>query len=262
MRLIKRAVTTARSATREAQFHLSRFVLPVFGKNILSCPVCGGKFRTMKPFSGTYSLRGVPVDHYTENSICPRCHSLMRHRFMVAYMRQTTDVLNGPRRVLHFAPEPGIAALLRKMGADYVAADIDPSLFAGAILADITDIPFPANDFDVTICMQVLNVIADDRKAIRELHRILRPGGHAFITVPIYGETTDEDLTLDAAARLSRYGLSQHCRMYGLDFADKLRAEGFGVRVVTLDDVKGNYFDRSVRSPHIESDYYLFDCTK
>src|SRR5258708_35690695 len=89
-------------------------------------------------------------------------------------------------RVVAFAPEISIYNLFRQSGADYVAADIDPSQFVGAVFAGITDIPFPAEDFDATICIHGLEHIADVQRAVGELHRILKPGEQALIALPAY----------------------------------------------------------------------------
>ena len=251
-----------RSLARQARFQFWKLDSLRFAGSAFSCPICGGKFGEMKPFVGSWSLRGVITDHYTPNAICPRCHSDIRQRFVVEYLRQKSDLLTMPHRVLHFAPEISIYNLFRQSGADYVAADIDPSQFVGAVFADITDIPFPAEDFDATICIHVLEHIADDQRAIGELHRILKPGGQALIAVPTYGDKTYEDPNLDYDGRVIQYGIGDHLRMNGLDFSDKLRDAGFLVDVVSIDDVEGDFFDRSVRSPHTESDRYLFHCVK
>ncbi len=216
----------------------------------------------MKPMVDSYSLRGVNIDHYTENAICPRCHSDIRHRFLMEYLRQKTDILARPQRVLHFAPELGITKLLRRAKSDYVAADIEPSHYVGAVFADLTDLPFPSGDFEVVICVHVLEHIEDDRKAIGEIFRVLKPQGQAIIAVPTYGEKTFEDRSLDYAGRAAQYGIGDHVRMNGLDFGDKLRGAGFTVTIASLDDVDGNFIDRSVRSPHVDSDRYLFHCVK
>lgn len=166
------------------------------------------------------------------------------------------------QRVLHFAPEIGIYKMLRHADIDYVPADIDPSKFAEAVRADITFIPFADDEFDHVICIHVLEHILDDRLAIRELYRVTKPGGHAIIAIPTYGDTTYDDSSLDYAGRAREYGTGNHLRMNGLDFVDKLSGEGWRVDLYSTDDVPGTYLDRTVRTAHTESDRYLFYCTK
>jgi SAM-dependent methyltransferase len=216
----------------------------------------------MKPFIGRCSIRGVDTDHWTPNAICPRCHSFIRQRFIVQYLQTKTDLLAKRQRVLHFAPEVCIYKMLQKVGADYVAVDIDPSRFIGAVFGDILSIPFQDNDFDALICIHVLEHIEDDRKAIGEIYRVLKAGGQAIIAVPTYGDVTYEVKSLDYAGRAVQYGTGDHVRMNGLDFAEKLHAAGFEVKIVSVEEVEGNFIDHSVQTSHTESDRYLFHCTK
>lgn len=216
----------------------------------------------MDPFVGAYSIRGVETDHYTKNAVCPRCHSHIRHRFLVEFMRRETDLLVRPQRILHFAPEAAVSKVFRELATDYVTADIAPSRYEGAVYADITDLPFPSADFDAVICVHVLEHIPDDRRAIGELYRVLKPGGRALVAVPTYGAVTFEDPSLDDAGRRREYGTDEHVRLNGLDFADKLRDAGFDVTVVSLDEFEGDFFDRSSQSAHVDSDRYLFHCVK
>jgi len=232
-----------------------------YAGNRFYCPMCGGNFNRMKPFVGSFSLRGVETDHYTANAICPRCHSEIRQRFVAEFIRLNTDLLKRRQRVIHFAPEIGLFKLLEAADIDYVPADINPSQFIDAIYADITEIPFQ-EEFDHVICIHVLEHIEDDRKALREIYRVLKPGGRALLAIPIYGDTTYEDPTLDFSGREKQYGKGDHLRLNGLDFAEKLKSVGFQVELFSFDDIPGEYLDRSVKSPHIESDEYLFYCTK
>lgn len=226
------------------------------------CPICLGSFRAMKPFSGSCYLRGIETDHYTENSICPRCHSDIRHRFIVQFMRTHTDLFNRRQAVLHFAPEINIYKMLANLDLEYIAADIDPSKFVNATYADITNIPFEDNSFDHLICIHVLEHIQDDQKAINEIYRVLKKGGKAILAVPTYGERTYEIGGLSAEQRLSEYGAKDHMRLNGLDFSEKLKKSGLSVELFSTDDVPGNYIDRSVKSPHTESDKFIFYCQK
>jgi len=53
--------------------------------------------------------------------------------------------------------------------------------------ADVTKIPFAAGSFDVVICSEVLEHIEDNRTAVAELVRVLKPGGNLVVTVPRFG---------------------------------------------------------------------------
>ncbi|MGC4118195.1 MAG: methyltransferase domain-containing protein [Myxococcales bacterium] len=227
------------------------------------CPICGWRFRKLMPTGGVATLRAVPTDHSTRNAICPRCRSDVRHRFAFQFLLDHAAISSRPQRVLHFAPEYCISkALGRIRGLDYVMGDLNPSRFARAEAVDITNIKFEADSFDGILCIHVLEHIRDDRRALAEIHRVLHPGGWALIAVPIYGDATYEDPTLDGMGRQREYGAADHMRMNGLDMSEKLKDSGFDVQVACVEDETANYYDRSERSPHTESDRYLFFCTK
>ncbi len=80
-----------------------------------SCPCCEGNFRRLKPFCGTFSIKGEMVNCYTPNAICPRCRSQMRNRFLLTFLRHHTSLLKSTekQKVLHFAPEAKVASWLR-----------------------------------------------------------------------------------------------------------------------------------------------------
>ena len=90
----------------------------------------------------------------------------------------------------------------------------------------------------------------------------MKANGWALIAIPIYGEITFEDPELDCEGREKMYGIGDHMRMNGLDFKLKLSDAGFSVDIYSFDDVPGNYIDKSVKSPHLETDKYLFFCKK
>jgi SAM-dependent methyltransferase len=139
--------------------------------------------------------------------------------------------------MLHIAPEYGMEPRLRRnLGAGYVTADLtDPEVM---VRIDITNIDFPAESFDVIYCSHVLEHVADDRKAMRELRRVLKRDGWGVLQVPIRPGVTYEDPTIvDPQERLRAFGQEDHVRQYGDDFADRLREAGFDVQVVRADDV-------------------------
>jgi SAM-dependent methyltransferase len=228
----------------------------------LFCPICEQSFRKMMPFRGSFYVKGELVDHYTPNALCPRCRNDIRHRFILTFLKGKEDRLIPGIRMLHFAPETALSSYLKNRGINYVGCDIDAAAFPGAVKVDVTDIPFGDASFDAVICIHVLEHIIDDEKGIREIYRILKPGGWALIAVPVYGETTLDIKDLTYEGREKMYGTGEHMRMNGLDFTGRLASAGFSVEVVTFEDVPGDYIDRAVRSPHTESDRYLFFCRK
>ena len=225
------------------------------------CGFCGGKFDRMRDVNTHYSIRGEMIDHYTPNEICPKCRSNTRARFILAFLEDRGDIIGSEKHILHFAPEPGIEQVL-SVNPNYITADIEPHKYKNAVFADITDIGFDDNRFDLVICIHVLEHIEADRQALAEIYRVLKPGGLAVIALPTYGEETYEEPGLDGAGRERVYGIDEHVRLNGLDVTEKMAAAGFDVKVITKSDVPGNYWDSTIRTPHTESDKYLFICRK
>lgn len=145
-------------------------------------------------------------------------------------------VLRAGLRVLHLAPERCLREKLAVLpGMKYMAGDkFTPGYDypAGTIDLDITAIPFADDAFDLILCSHVLEHVPDDRTAMKELYRVLAPGGTAILMVPIALDraTTDEDPSVtDPQERIRRFGQFDHVRYYGRDYTDRLRAAGFTV---------------------------------
>jgi len=184
------------------------------------CPVCNSRLERFKPMATRQSAR------------CPVCGSLERHRLVWLYCRAKTDLFDcRQKRLLHVAPEPCLAEELRHIDAlEYVGADLESR--HATVKMDVTAIQFGDASFDVILCNHVLEHVADDRKAMRELLRVLKPGGWAIMQVPIKGETTREDPTVTSAAERTRlYGQDDHVRQYGRDYVERLRTAGFLVEI-------------------------------
>lgn len=226
------------------------------------CNICDTSFKAMVDLNDKYSIRGKMIDHYTPNAICPRCGSFMRHRMMFEYIN-THHLFDGNNSLLHFAPEPYLVKkVLQYPQVQYTTCDIQIKNTPNFKQIDITRIDFPDNNFDLIICSHVLEHIEEDQKAISELFRVLKPGGIALLELPTYGNVTEEDLSLDAAGREKEYGINIHVRLNGLDVVDKFKTAGFNVTVESIDTIPGNYFDRTHYSAFIDSDKYLFVCSK
>jgi len=165
-------------------------------------------------------------------ALCPVCGALERHRLVWLYMERRTDLLDGrAKRLLHLAPEKELERRLRAVrGLDYLSGD---RCGAGVtVRLDVTALPFGDDSFDVICCSHVLEHVPDDLRAMAELFRVLRPGGWAILQSPVSGDATIESPP-DCAPeeRVRRFGQSDHVRRYGKDYADRLAAAGFRVRV-------------------------------
>jgi SAM-dependent methyltransferase len=98
---------------------------------------------------------------------------------------------------------------------------------------DITDIDWPDSSFDIVYCSHVLEHVPEDRKAMSEMFRVVKPGGWALIQVPVWKDDTIEDPSItDPGERERLFGQSDHVRLYGLDIKNRLAAAGFDVEVV------------------------------
>jgi SAM-dependent methyltransferase len=188
----------------------------------------------------------LPFGPNRSNARCPSCGARDRQRHLWLYLERKTNLFVDRLRVLHFAPERIFEEKLRsRPNLEYVSTDLARE--RADVKADITNLPFPDESFDVVLCSHVLEHVLDDRKAMRELHRVLRPDGWALVLVPIdfSREETYEDPTIVAPAERERsFGQADHVRVYGRDFPARLEEAGFGVRV---EDFRGELGESEAR---------------
>lgn len=219
--------------------------------NRYSCPCCGRSLWKFDPFG--VNLR--------PNAQCPKCGSLERHRLLWLYFQHRTNLLAGHLKMLHVAPEPVLQKKLSSLSnLDYVSADLDSPM--AEIKMDITDIEFPDHFFDAILCNHVLEHVMDDRKAMSELFRVLKPGGWAILQSPIdiKREKTFEDseiISPDDRERL--YGQGDHVRIYGRDYQERLEEQGF---VVKVDDYVGTFDVKSIVKYGLMEDEAIYYCLK
>jgi SAM-dependent methyltransferase len=191
------------------------------------CPICGAEVSAFLPFGARKDRPPTP------DRKCPTCGSLERHRMLWLFFAQRTNLFTERVRMLHIAPEACLAPRLKERNnISYVSADIENP--TAMVKMDITDIRYPRESFDVIYASHVLEHIPDDRRAMRELFRVLRRGGWAVLQVPIWGEETIEDPTVtDPRERERLFGQHDHVRMYGHDgqFGRRLEEAGFEVHV-------------------------------
>lgn len=168
---------------------------------------------------------------------CPVCRSFQRPRLGWIYLVKENLLDPLPKRMLHIGPEPALGSrLLQLEGLDYISADLDDR--KAMVKMDICDIQYPNNTFDLIYCSHVLEHVQDDRRAMREFWRVLKPEGRAIIMVPITAQATIENLPItDPLERERLFGQFDHMRRYGLDFEDRLEDAGFKVEIIKTEDI-------------------------
>ncbi len=186
------------------------------GTSEKECPLCG--------FVGFFKAFGSPPRW---NALCPSCGSLERHR-QLALLLQNSPLIRSESVVLHFAPEDCVTRLLKKPGVQYVSADLyDKNV---NLNLNIESIKLSDNYCDIIVCSHVLEYV-NDRLALSEMCRILKPRGILIAIVPIIEgcENTYED----GSIRWIHFGQSDHIRVYGRDFAQRLTDAGFQIQINT-----------------------------
>lgn len=188
-------------------------------------PIDGKSFRTFLPYG---------YENPRKNVLSPSTLSLERHRLLWLYLQRETNFFTHPSKVLHVAPEQAFYQRFKKMKhLHYITADLHSPL--ASVKADLCNLPFPNHSFDVILCNHVLEHIPEDTKALRELYRVLKPGGWGILQVPqdLQRDKTFEDHTItDKRERARIFGQYDHVRIYGKDYFDKLRYVGFTVEAV------------------------------
>jgi len=216
---------------RPILIRLSYWVKPLlafyYRGNNFTDPIDGKSYRKFLPYGYTKKR---------ENVLAPGTLSLERHRLLWLYLKDYTDFFTKKLKVLHFAPEQAFYKRFRKQqNLDYTTTDLESPL--ADIKADICNLPFEDNSYDVILCNHVLEHIPDDKKAMQELYRILKPNGYAILQVPqdLNRKYTFEDNSItDKKERTRIFGQYDHLRIYGKDYFDKLRDVGFEVKPIHL----------------------------
>ena len=205
---------------------MARPILAFFLKgNTYTDPIDGKSFKSFLPYGyGTQR----------NNVLSPSTLSLERHRLLWLYLQNETDFFSAEKKVLHFAPEQAFYKRFRQLKhLDYTTTDLLSPL--ADVKADICNLPFEDNSFDVILCNHVLEHIPNDTKAMQELYRVMKPGGYGIFQIPqdLNREVTFEDNSItDKKERAKIFGQYDHVRIYGRDYFDKLRTIGFRVEEI------------------------------
>ncbi|PTT76547.1 MULTISPECIES: class I SAM-dependent methyltransferase [unclassified Chryseobacterium] len=187
-----------------------------------------------------------------ENKNCPVCGSNDRERMVTLFLKKfilSEDF--SELKMLHMAPEHVLREILAKdKRIKYVKGDnfSEGYSYPDTLHVDITRAPFEDQYFDFIICNHVLEHIEDDTAAIRELYRILKPGGRAILQVPIsekLKKTYENKKVKTTEMKIKYFGQRNHVRIYAWDYLHRLAWAGFQTQVFSFDQLYGAYFMKS-----------------
>lgn len=191
-------------------------------------PIDGSQYRKFLPYGYGEQLR--------KNALCPGTLSLERHRLLWLYLTRETDFINQSLKVLHLAPEQVFYHRFKKFHHwDYTTADLCSPL--ADIKADICDLPFENDTYDLILCNHVLEHIPEDQKAMSELYRVLKKGGTLIAQVPLEKQrlkTFEDERIKGRKARTKAFGQYDHVRIYGKDYYSRLENVGFKTKAFDL----------------------------
>lgn len=191
---------------------------PDFAGTKRYCNVCGFRFAKFKSF-------GLKP----RETMCPICGSLERQRHLYIHLLSIFPFVQN-KNILHFAPEKCFRSLFEQSSAKYFDCDINPR--KASYQVNITDIQYDNDFFDYIICIHVLEHIVDDIRAMRELHRTLKPGGTAFLCVPLFPQLYENYSIVAPEEREKAFGQKDHVRGYSLEaFCERLQQVGFSINI-------------------------------
>ena len=183
-------------------------------------PIDGSSYRKFLPY-GYQKIR--------ENALCPGTLSLERHRLLWLFLERETKFFKKASKVLHIAPEQPLYKKFKQFKHwEYKTCDLNSPL--AEIKADICNLPFENNSYDLVLCNHVLEHVLNDKLAIRELFRVLKKGGVLIAQVPLdlnRKMTFEDPSIIDKAERKKVFGQYDHVRIYGKDYFDLLDSAGF-----------------------------------
>lgn len=217
------------------------------------CNVCGEKFQKFVPSYPSKENAGALVKYdviagYGENIFCPHCMSTARERLLIGILAD--DIQLTKKKILHLSPEKNIFNFIKKE-AEVVTADLEPGFYKSidpkVQMHDITKLDYPDNSFDLIIGNHIMEHIPDDKGAMSELFRILKPGGQAIVQVPWsekINSTIEDPLIHDPRRQSALFGQKDHVRIYSLTgYMERLKSAGFDVSVRPYSQLQQYYIN-------------------
>lgn len=227
------------------------------------CSFCNGRFRKLLSIGLKNDIASSIIGGGYRYAVCPKCHSTDRERLVYWYIVNKKNIFYSHKMInlLHIAPEKNLQKVFRASDKiNYINGDLNPLVADRRI--NITDIKFENNFFDFIICNHVLEHVKDDKRAMRELCRVLKNGGEAILQVPIskYNKETLEDSSITTPEEREKiFGQKDHVRIYGQDYKRRLESAGFEVE---LYDIKNDFNIKEVNKLGLNKEEILYICYK
>lgn len=175
-----------------------------------------------------------------ENVFCPYCGSTCRERLVLYFLQNKVDCQN--KRVLHLSPEKKLFDFLNKQ-ANVITADIEPGFYKlidkQVMFSDARKLPFDNESFDMVIANHIMEHIPEDTIAMKEILRVLKPGGRAIVQIPFsekIAATIEDPFINDPKKQSALFGQNDHVRIYNMhDYLQRLTSAGFTVKYISPD---------------------------
>ena len=181
---------------------------------------------------------------HSESGACPRCHSIGRDRFQYLSLIQRVPRHDGTR-ILETSPRLKHAyqrAMRRR--ADYFTSDYDQRAHRGKIRLNLEKMELPDRSLDVLMTAHVLEHVADTDAALGEIYRVLQPGGHLLLQVPLL-----QAVTTPPAKPEFHEDHTPVLWRFGLDLTERLRSHGFMTTVLVTEEMYRRVVARDVDWP-------------
>ena len=237
---IRGALRKAILTTRASYYRVKAALFPK--RAVWYCPCC--KTRLWSFAAGKYQEH---PEHYNpsryqgirQDVICPVCGALPRHRILASWCDTHREELQSAR-MLYFAPEDSMMRWMKNNKVSCTTAD----LYARADLKlDIQRTGLPDSSYDMVFCNHVLEHVDDFRIALKELYRLLRPGGRLICSFPMDPKVPlleEETEALSPEERMKRFGQRTHKRVFGMQAARFLVEAGFTVDIISGESCPDN----------------------
>jgi SAM-dependent methyltransferase len=222
--------------------------------NKVECPVCEKSFSKFLSYGSAVAHR--------ENVLCPYDLTLERHRLMWLYLKNESDFFTAEKlNVLHIAPEQCFIHIFKKQNnLNYLTGDLESPI--ADIHFDLHQIPLEENRFDVVFCNHVMEHVNDPIQCMKEIYRVMKPGGWAIMQVPqdMSRAITNEDPSITSRAeREKHFWQKDHVRLFGRDYPQWLEKAGFKVAIY---DTKQKFDSAVIEKYRLMKDELLYIARK